>query len=157
MKLLIVCLGNICRSPLAEGILQEKLRGVQGSFEVDSAGTGGWHSGEQPDQRSIKVARMNGIDISGQRARQVTVDDFKRFDLIFAMDQNNYRNLLTAAAASDHHKIHLFLEFAGLGPQDVPDPWYGDFSDFEAVYHLLDQSSNKVIQRIVDEYVDKQA
>lgn len=156
MKILMVCLGNICRSPLAEGIIKAKLERFSGVFEVDSAGTGGWHSGEQPDARSIKVARLNGIDISGQRARQVQLDDFKRFDLIFAMDLSNYKHLINLAEDVDKHKIFLFLEFAGLGLQDVPDPWYGEPSDFESVYKLLDKSGDKVAQRIVNEYVDKQ-
>ena len=152
----MVCLGNICRSPLAEGIIKTKFEHIKGEFEVDSAGTGGWHSGEQPDSRSIKVARMNGIDISGQRARQVVSDDLKRFDLIFAMDLSNYNHLLNMAAEEEKQKIHLFLEFAGMGNQDVPDPWYGELSDFESVYKLLDKSGDKVVQRIVNEYVNKQ-
>lgn len=156
MKILMVCLGNICRSPLAEGILREKLNTSPGHFEVDSAGTGGWHAGESPDSRSIKVARINGIDISGQRARQVTKDDLNRFDLIFAMDESNYKYLLGISEEKQKKKIHLYLDFAGLGQQDVPDPWYGDHSDFEAVFNLLSKNGDRVAERIVNEYVDKQ-
>ncbi len=156
MKILMVCLGNICRSPLAEGIIRAKLMRVPGNFEVDSAGTGGWHSGENPDARSIKVARMHGIDISEQRARQLIKDDLQRFDLIFAMDQSNFRNIRLLSAPENYHKIHLYLEFAGSGIADIPDPWYGDFSDFEQVYRLLDTTAERVIQRLVDEYVNKE-
>lgn len=156
MKILMVCLGNICRSPLAEGIIRAKLMRVPGNFEVDSAGTGGWHSGENPDARSIKVARMHGIDISEQRARQLIKDDLQRFDLIFAMDQSNLRNIRQLSTPENYHKTHLYLEFAGFGIADVPDPWYGDFSDFEQVYRLLDTTAERVIQRLVDEYVNKE-
>lgn len=139
----MVCLGNICRSPLAEGIMKEKLQSRGWSFQIDSAGTGAWHEGEPPDKRSIEVAARNGIDISGQRARPVIVDDFDHFDYIFAMDRSVHSTLLERAASEHHHKIHLMLEFAGLGQADVPDPWYGNREDFEQVYSLLDEACTK--------------
>jgi len=155
MKILMVCLGNICRSPLAEGILTQKLHSAGYKVLVDSAGTGGWHAGESPDKRSIKVARDRGIEISHQRARKVNKEDLVSFDLIFAMDQKNFADLLQLAENEHRHKIHLFLEFAGLGTKDVPDPWYGNESDFVNVFNLLEKASNQAFQRIVNECINK--
>lgn len=153
MKILMVCLGNICRSPLAEGILNNKLRSSGYEAFVDSAGTGGWHAGESPDKRSIKVANDRGIDISQQRARKVKKEDLNSFDLIFAMDQNNLSDLLQIAEKDQQFKIHLYLEFAGFGKKDVPDPWYGNESDFIHVFDLLEDATEIAAQRIVNEYI----
>ena len=123
-SILFVCLGNICRSPLAEGVfaavLQEKR--LSGFFELDSAGTGGWHAGSAPDPRSVAIAASHGIDISGQQARKVTAGDFSRFDLILGMDQSNVEELQRLAPADARDRIHLFLEFADGKVRDVPDP-----------------------------------
>lgn len=119
MNILMVCLGNICRSPLAEGILRTKLTT---DFFVDSAGTGGWHAGQSPDERSIATARNYGIDISNQKARKFTVSDFDTFDHIFVMDQSNYKDVLNLAP-DDVAKSKVALI---LGPsKEVPDPYYG--------------------------------
>ncbi|MCF8238842.1 MAG: low molecular weight phosphotyrosine protein phosphatase [Saprospiraceae bacterium] len=154
MKVLMVCLGNICRSPLAEGIFrkQAQLRGL--GWEVDSAGTGSWHVGEAPDPRSIQIARQQGLDISDQRARQIRLTDLSAFDYIFAMDRSNYRQILELA--NDHEqrsRVHLFLDYAGRDQEsDVPDPYWND-NGFQEVYHMLDQASHQVIDRILDQSV----
>jgi Protein-tyrosine-phosphatase len=142
-SVLFVCLGNICRSPLAEGVFRATLADLphDAAIDVDSAGTGGWHAGEAPDRRSIEVARRFGIDISMQRARQVTANDFERFDLILAMDRSNEATLKARAARNSHGRIHLFMEFALGRRVDVPDPYYGGPDGFEAVYHMLREGS----------------
>ncbi|WP_236059607.1 low molecular weight protein-tyrosine-phosphatase [Chitinophaga rhizophila] len=141
MKILMVCLGNICRSPLAEGILRH-LAIQQGlNWEVDSAGTGNWHVGDPPDRRSVTVARRHGIDISGLRGRQFQVADFDRFDRIFAMDLNNYRDiLLKARTDADKAKIQLLLD----NQQPVPDPWYDD-ALFQPVYNMIFEACENIV------------
>jgi len=146
-KILMVCLGNICRSPLAEGILQSKL--PRNLFTVDSAGTATYHVGEAPDNRSIEVAINNNIDISKQRARQFTRDDFDRFDYIFAMDNSNYKNITKLARnTEDLSKVKLILnESHPQKNRDVPDPYYGGEEGFEKVYHLLDEACSFIAKR----------
>ncbi len=140
----MVCLGNICRSPLAEGIMQEKL-----NWEVDSAGTGGWHHGEKPDRRSISVANSNGIDISRQRARQFSKADFIEFDLIFAMDKSNYKDLLQLAPdPAARSKVWLILDAAYGQPLEVADPYY-DEDAFEPTFRLLDEACDKILDRLL--------
>ena len=138
----MVCLGNICRSPLAHGILQSKL--PEDNFYIDSAGTAAYHIGNQPDYRSIKVAKNNGIDLSTQSARQFKVSDFDTFDYIYAMDQSNYSNIVSLGRnESDINKVKLFLEVnSSITYKDVPDPYYGDLSDFENVFKLIDDTCN---------------
>ncbi len=141
MKILMVCLGNICRSPLAEGILQSKLND---GFIVESAGTGNWHVGQSPDERSVSIARKYGIDISKQRARQFQPDDFEKFDLIFVMDESNYKDVLIMASNEIHRgKVKLIL-----GDKNVPDPYYGGDEGFENVYRLLDQATNDFLNQL---------
>lgn len=135
----MVCLGNICRSPLAEGILKSKLNA---NFEVDSAGTAAYHVGNPPDQRSIAVAQQFGIDISQQRARQFKKDDFNSFDLIFVMDQNNYNDVVELATPAQRRKVHLLRK-----NNEVPDPYYGDASAFEAVFHLIDTACEILVKQ----------
>lgn len=136
----MVCLGNICRSPLAEGILKSKLDPTQ--FNVDSAGTASYHIGDLPDSRSIAIARIKGIDISDQRARQFKSSDFENFDVIFAMDRSNYRNITRLARTnSDKQKVKLILEEnPNSYVSEVPDPYYGGESGFENVFDLLDEA-----------------
>lgn len=148
MRVLMVCLGNICRSPLAEGIFREKVKNWPELPYVDSAGTGGWHAGEKPDKRSIAIAARFGVDISAQRARKFNPEDFDAFDYIFAMDQSNQKDLLSLAQEDQKDKVHLLLEFAGLGVKDVPDPWFGDERDFESIYHLLNEALESVENRL---------
>jgi len=148
-SVLFVCLGNICRSPLAEGVFRAVLeeRGFTG-MTVDSAGTGGWHAGEQPDRRSIAIAAHHGVDISGQRARKVIVEDFSRFDLILGMDRSNVADLKALAPAEGRGKVHRFLEFARQGARDVPDPYY-DGPDAAAVYRMVREASEALAARLV--------
>ncbi|RAJ17099.1 low molecular weight protein-tyrosine-phosphatase [Olleya aquimaris] len=147
-KILMVCLGNICRSPLAEGILKSKLDADL--FTVDSAGTSSYHIGSKPDSRSIAVARLNGIDISGQRARQFSKQDFKDFDIIYAMDNSNYNNII-ALAANDNDKAKVKLILNTIFPNqnlDVPDPYYGGDKGFENVYQMLDNACSVIAEKI---------
>jgi protein-tyrosine phosphatase len=148
MKILMVCLGNICRSPLAEGILKSKL--PQDSFTVDSAGTSNYHIGELPDSRSIKVAKKHHIDITNQRGRQFTVADFNTFDLIYAMDTSNYRDIIQLAQTpNDISKVKLILdEIPNFNLKDVPDPYYGGVNGFDNVYHMLDLACNSIAKKI---------
>lgn len=152
----MVCLGNICRSPLAEGIMAEKLRNAGIDARVDSAGTGGWHIGQSPDKRSIQIALRHGIDISAQQARKVEPEDLSTFDFIFAMDQQNYRDLMEMAAGGpEQNKVQLILEYAGMGTNDIPDPWYGDQQDFSHVFNLLNEACTKVLQKIANQHINK--
>lgn len=150
LSVLFVCMGNICRSPLAEGILRQGLAeaGLIGSVTIDSAGTGDWHQGGPPDPRSVETASGHDIDISAQRARQVTAEDFDRFDMIFAMDRSNEATLRARAPSSQHHKIFLFLEYTLGGRTDVPDPYHGGASGFEDVYQLLRQGCDELVSRL---------
>ncbi|WP_435577838.1 low molecular weight protein-tyrosine-phosphatase [Gilvibacter sp.] len=140
-RILMVCLGNICRSPLAEGIMRAKLFGRK-EFEVDSAGTGGWHAGEAPDPRSVAIAKENGLDISAQRGRQFSVTDYDRFDHIFVMDNSNYRDVIRLARNDqDKQKVSMILDAIFPGDNvDVPDPYYGGSDGFANVYDMLDQA-----------------
>lgn len=138
-KILMVCLGNICRSPLAEGILQSKLN--PSLYYVDSAGTGNWHVGEHPDKRSIQIANKYGIDISKQKCRQFNSSDFEQFDLIYVMDQSNYKNVIKLAPNKDlKNKVQLILneQFPNKN-LDIPDPFWGNIDDFDQVYKMLDE------------------
>lgn len=140
MKILMVCLGNICRSPLAEGILRH--RGGE-AFIVDSAGTGNWHVGCQPDKRSIAIAKKFGIDITQQRARQFHPDDFEQYDVIFTMDSTNYQDVLSLAQTDEHRKKVRMI----LGAQNVPDPYFGGDEGFQHVFQLLDDAILNFIQQ----------
>lgn len=150
MKVLMVCLGNICRSPLAEGILKTKLdsRGLDG-WEVDSAGTAGWHSGNPADERSIAVAKKYGIDLTDQRSRKFRSTDFDRFDLILVMDSSNYSDVTRlATSAQDSEKVKLIMNYAAPGNnQNVPDPYY-DSDGFEQVYWMLDEACEALLANI---------
>jgi protein-tyrosine phosphatase len=147
MKVLTVCLGNICRSPLAEGILKKLSfeRGLE--WIVDSAGTSDWHEGEPPCQGSIEVARQAGIDISKLRGRQVDKNDFQKFDLILAMDTSNYNNLLKMSPAEEHNnKIEMILNYSFPGEnRSVPDSYYT--GNYKEVFELLYDSCVKIIEK----------
>lgn len=150
MKILMVCLGNICRSPLAEGIMKEKLQARGLDWKVDSAGTGSWHIGEKPDTRSISIARHYGIDISRQRARQFGYSDLEDFDIILAMDRSNFRNIQNLSKRKEQEeKVHLIMELANPGNgTDVPDPYWND-DGFEQVYQMLDAACDKIIDQLL--------
>lgn len=146
MKVLMVCLGNICRSPLAEGILKHKIKENGLDWQVDSAGIGGWHSGELPDKRSISVAKKYNIDITDQRARKIRQSDLDHFDLILAMDYDNYRDILQYAKSDAHYeKVHMIRNFVNPDSnEEVPDPYYD--GRFELVFQLLDEACDAVIK-----------
>ena len=143
VRVLMVCLGNICRSPLAEGILKSKV--FSNNVFVDSAGTAAYHVGNLPDSRSIAVAKKHGIDITNQRARAFTAVDFEDFDYIYVMDISNYNNILNLAnTSSDKEKVKLILN----GSLEVPDPYYGGEGGFENVYELLEKSCTLIAEKI---------
>lgn len=146
----MVCLGNICRSPLAHGILESKL--PTDKFVVDSAGTGDYHIGKLPDHRSIATAKAKGLDISMQRCRQFKLSDFDNFDIIYVMDQSNYENVVKLARdTTDISKVRLVLEDSNTSDgQEVPDPYWGDLKDFEDVYMLLDKACEKIAYNLTD-------
>ena len=145
MRILMVCLGNICRSPLAEGLLASK---TGDAVFVDSAGTSAEHQGELPDPRSIEVATKNGLDITYQRSRPFRQSDFDDFDLIFAMDASNYNNIRKLARnEGDMHKVKLILNEVHPGEnRQVPDPWYGGKQGFDDVFEMLDLATDKIIE-----------
>ncbi|PQJ82340.1 low molecular weight protein-tyrosine-phosphatase [Polaribacter glomeratus] len=147
-KVLMVCLGNICRSPLAEGLLVSKVNDDE--IFVDSAGTAAYHIGKLPDERSIEVARKHRIDITNQRARKFTVKDFDIFDFIYAMDQSNYQNILTLARNQvDKGKVHLILnETQPTKNESVPDPYYGGNQGFENVYTMLNEACEIIANKL---------
>ena len=151
MKLLVVCLGNICRSPMAEGALQARLAAspLAGRVQVDSAGTGGWHAGEPPDRRAIACAQGHGVDIAGQRARQLHPADFEAFDWILCADRANVRDVLRLAPAARRERVALLLEWAGIrAGGEVPDPYTGGPDDFQRVWRLVDSAAQAVVARL---------
>ena len=145
----MVCLGNICRSPLAHGILASKL--PYENFEVDSAGTSGYHDGELPDKRSVAIAKQNGLDITNQRSRKFTVADFDEFDIIYAMDQSNYHNIKKLGRdEKDLFKVRLILnEPYPNSDAEVPDPYYGGDQGFDNVYQMLDEACNVIEEQLL--------
>lgn len=148
----MVCLGNICRSPLAEGILQEKARKAGLNWIVDSAGTNGYHTGEPPHPLSQKVALLNGIDISHQRSRDFIPEDFHRYDLIFAMARDVLSDMKQIAGkAYDSKKVDLLLNRVHPGKNmNVPDPWYGGEDGYHEVYEILDEACDKIINELAN-------
>lgn len=150
IKVLMVCLGNICRSPLAEGILQSKL--PSSKFIVDSAGTGDWHAGQQPDKRSIQTAKNRGLDITYQRARQIRTSDFEDFEYIFVMDSSNFENVIKLARnEAAKNKVTMIMDFITDGGVDVPDPYYGGNDGFENVYDMLDETCTVIADKLIKE------
>jgi protein-tyrosine phosphatase len=148
MKLLFVCLGNICRSPLAEGIMKHKIAELGLDWEVDSAGTGGWHAGDLPDSRSIQVAKKYGIDLTYQRARKLRSIDYEAFDRIYVMDSMNYQDVKRLANEDEYDKIELIMnEVAPQRNINVPDPYYGEGDGFENVFQMLDSACDAIIKK----------
>jgi protein-tyrosine phosphatase len=149
-SILFVCLGNICRSPLAEGVFRSVVEDAcsGADFTIDSAGTGAWHIGSPPDRRSVATASKYGIDIGMQRARKVATEDFQRFDLVLGLDRSNVDNLQTRAPIEVRGKVHLFLDYAGLGAVDVPDPYYGGDGGFETVYRMIREASEALSAKL---------
>ncbi|HEY1036318.1 MAG TPA: low molecular weight protein-tyrosine-phosphatase [Pseudoxanthomonas sp.] len=151
MRLLVVCLGNICRSPMAEGALRACLDAspLAGRVEVESAGTGGWHAGEPPDHRAIACARSHGVDISGQRARQLRPTDFDDYDWLLCADAGNLGDVRKLAPAARRDRVVLLLDWAGIEPGgEVPDPYTGGPEDFRQVWRLVDSAAQAVVARL---------
>ena len=148
----MVCLGNICRSPLAEGLLSSKL--PSDTFYVDSAGTGNYHIGKQPDHRSIEVAKKNGLDITNQKARQFVANDFNDFDYIFVMDSSNYNNVIKLAKNEEQKKkVEMILNY--LFPNenvDVPDPYFGLQNGFDTVYEMLNETCDIIAKKLITKH-----
>ena len=151
-RLLFVCLGNICRSPMAEGAFRHVAaeQGVLDHFEINSAGLGSWHVGQAPDHRAQDAAGQRGIDISGQSARQVRGSDFTRFDLLLAMDGSNYDELAQLAPKGQRHKIRRFLDFAPhAGTKDVPDPFFGEADGFDRALDLIEEAARGLLAELL--------
>ncbi len=152
VKILMVCLGNICRSPLAEGILASKL--PKENFKIDSAGTGHWHVGKKPDERSIATAKKNGIDITNQRGRLFKSNDLDYYDHIFVMDSSNYDDVMKYAKTdAQKQKVQLILNELFPGENvDVPDPYYGLQNGFDTVYEMLDETCDILAKRLTEKH-----
>ncbi|HYH20527.1 MAG TPA: low molecular weight protein-tyrosine-phosphatase [Azospirillum sp.] len=151
VKVLFVCTGNICRSPTAEGVFRALVReaGLDGRIATDSAGTHDYHVGEAPDRRSQAAAKRRGVDLSDLRARRVTVDDFRRFDYVLAMDQGHLEQLQRMAPPDSTAEVRLFMDYAPDAPRrEVPDPYYGDGSHFDEVLDLVEAASRGLLERI---------
>ena len=150
MRILFVCLGNICRSPLAAGIFKKLAADAGLAVEVASAGVSDDHVGQRPDRRARRVARTHGIELDGT-ARQVADEDFDRFDLLVAMDQDNYRRLLAQCPTGHRRKIMMLRAFENRrSPPDVPDPYYGGLDGFEGVYQIIEQNCRSLLEDIRD-------
>ncbi|WP_375204168.1 low molecular weight protein-tyrosine-phosphatase [Hyphococcus sp.] len=150
-NVLFVCLGNICRSPAAEGVLRAKAKERGIDVTIDSAGTGGWHAGDPPDARMAKAASKRGVDIAYQRARQVDLSDFYQFDYVLAMDLSNHSDLLEMAPPNRTCDIRLFLDFADCETRETPDPYYGGTDGFEHVLDLIEQGAEGFLDHLEDE------
>ena len=153
-RLLFVCLGNICRSPMAEGVFRRIAaeEGVLHLFEIDSAGIGDWHIGQAPDERAQAAALRRGMDISGQSARQISRADYGRFDILLAMDGSNYEELLELAPKSARRKIRRFLDFAPhAGTKDVPDPFFGGREGFDHALDLIEEASRGLLAELLSD------
>jgi len=152
MRILFVCMGNICRSPTAEGVFRRlaQERAPHLALEIDSAGTHDYHVGEPPDSRAVAAAARRGIDLRSLRARQVSDEDFERFDLILAMDRLNHTMLVERAPVEVHERIRLFMEFAGDNErEDVPDPYYGGPLGFEQVLDLAEEAAAGLLDEVL--------
>ena len=156
IKILFVCLGNICRSPTAHGVFVQQVKdaGLSDAIEVDSAGTSGWHNGASPDSRSMAEAQRHGYDLSFIKSRPVTDNDFEEQDYILAMDRENLKDLLERSPAQHRHKIRLFLEYATGSEQEVPDPYYGGDKGFTQVLKLVEQGGVGLLTYLKQQHFD---
>ncbi len=153
VKVCLVCTGNICRSPMAEAVVGHAAKKHGLHWEVSSRGTGAWHQGSNADPRALAVLRQNGLGLTGHKAQRFSDTDFNYFDVILAMDQENYLEITSRVKAKEHlSKVHLYLEFAGSKEpsKEVPDPYFGDKTDFEEVFNLLCSSADAVVAHIME-------
>jgi protein-tyrosine phosphatase len=151
VRVLFVCMGNICRSPTAQGVFAHLVesQGLTSLIQIDSAGTHAYHVGEPPDVRATQAAKKRNIELGSQRARRVTGDDFLDFDYVLAMDRNNYDDLISLCPTEHQSKLYLFLEFAtGLGEDEVPDPYYGGITGFERVLDMIELATQGLLAEI---------
>jgi low molecular weight protein-tyrosine phosphatase len=157
VRVLFICMGNICRSPLAQGVFEGVLRceELEGEVFVDSAGTGRWHVGEPPDERALSAASLRGLDISAQRARQLRPEDCETFDYILTMDEENYRTVCSLCRGST--VVRPFLDFADSPEREVPDPYYGGPDGFERVLDLVEKASEGLLEDIRERYLSRRA
>ncbi len=156
MHILMVCLGNICRSPLAEGILRHKINQRELNWQIDSAGTADWHEGIPPHELSCKVAKQNGFDISEQRSRPLKVEDFDRFDYVFVMDRSNYSNVKQLAGAGfNPNQVRMIMNELHPGEnREVPDPWSHSIDAYHSVFAMLDQACDQLIENLLLEQTE---
>ena len=148
--ILMVCLGNICRSPTAEGVLRLRLEeaGLSARARVDSAATGSSHTGHPPDERAIACAAKHGVDISALRARRLALEDFDEFDTILCADRTILHDARMRKPRTSHAQVELLLEWSGVGKKDVPDPYYGNARDFEQAFKLVDAAAHGIVERV---------
>jgi protein-tyrosine phosphatase len=157
VRLLVVCLGNICRSPMAEGAIRARIEAspLAGRVILDSVGTGPWHVGRPPDPRAIATAARHGVDITGLRGRQLSSDDFARHDWLLCADRSNLREVLARGPAETHSRCALLLDWAGVANAEVPDPYTGGAAEFEAVWGMLERAAQGVVARLETELNDR--
>jgi protein-tyrosine phosphatase len=150
MRLLVVCLGNICRSPMAEGVIRARIEAssLAGRVVLDSAGTGAWHVGQPPDPRAIATAARYGVDIAGLRGRQLSRNDFARHDWLLCADRSILRDVLARGPVEAHARCALLLDWAGVADAEVPDPYTGGAAEFEAVWSMLDHAADGIVARL---------
>jgi protein-tyrosine phosphatase len=156
VRVLFVCMGNICRSPTAQGVFRSLVEkeGLSENIQMDSAGTIGIHAGEQPDRRARSIAKQRGVDLSDLRGRQVSSSDFEKFDYVIAMDRSNYNDLTSVCPRGSEEKLHLLMDFAShVGVQEVPDPYYGGAAGFERVFDLIETASEGLLQMIREKHL----
>ena len=147
-KLLVVCMGNICRSPTGEAVLRAKAKELGISVEVDSAGTIGYHAGNPPDARSMQAGKQRGYSFKGMRSRKVTVGDFDEFDMVLAADKANLADLLDICPTEHRHKVSLFLSHGDSDYDEIPDPYYGGDAVFELVLDLIEDASEVILKKL---------
>ncbi|EHK9077260.1 low molecular weight phosphotyrosine protein phosphatase [Vibrio parahaemolyticus] len=147
-RILVVCMGNICRSPTGEAVLRAKAEELGVDVDIDSAGTIGYHTGNTPDSRAMAAGKQRGYSFKGMRARQVSVQDFEDFDLVLAADKANLADLLDICPAEHRHKVSLFLSHSNSSHDEIPDPYYGGDDGFELVLDLIEEASVAVLQKL---------
>ncbi|KOF50680.1 protein tyrosine phosphatase [Vibrio parahaemolyticus] len=147
-RILVVCMGNICRSPTGEAVLRAKAKELGVDVDIDSAGTIGYHTGNTPDSRAMAAGKQRGYSFKGKRARQVSVQDFEDFDLVLAADKANLADLLDICPAEHRHKVSLFLSHSNSSYDEIPDPYYGGDDGFELVLDLIEEASVAVLQKL---------
>ncbi|HHY0366654.1 TPA: low molecular weight protein-tyrosine-phosphatase [Vibrio parahaemolyticus] len=147
-RILVVCMGNICRSPTGEAVLRAKAKELGVDVDIDSAGTIGYHTGNTPDSRAMAAGKQRGYSFKGMRARQVSVQDFEDFDLVLAADKANLADLLDICPAEHRHKVSLFLSHSNSSYDEIPDPYYGGDDGFELVLDLIEEASAAVLQKL---------